>query len=75
MLFRHISQNKHEYNVRRMDEINEVIKEKELELENAEGFFQTFVIKLELRKLYKELNNHGTEVLEYEYLNANQDIH
>lgn len=74
MLYRHISQNKHEFNVRRMDELNEVIKEKELELKKANGFFQTLVIKAELRKLYKQLNNHGTEVLEFEYYNANNDI-
>lgn len=75
MLYRYISQNKHEYNVRRMDEINEQIKEKELELKNASGFFHTFVLKSELRKLYKDLNAHGTEVLEYEYFNSNNDIH
>lgn len=67
MLSGHISQNKHEYNVRRIEELNKMIKEKESELKKADGFFQTFLIKHDLRKLHKQLNIHGTEVLEFEY--------
>lgn len=70
MLSGHISQNKHEYNVRRINELNEVIREKELQLKKANGFFQTFLIKHDLRKLHKQLNIHGTEVLEFEYLRS-----
>lgn len=75
MLSRHISQNKHEYNVRRVKELNEIIKEKELELKQADGFFQTVIIKHDLRKLHKQLNIHGTEVLEFEYSRSINNNH
>lgn len=70
-MIKSISDNKHEFNVRRVEEINEAILEKEAELKNIEGFVKTIKVKLELRRLYKQINIHGTEVLRYEHDKAN----
>lgn len=61
-----ITINKHEFNVRRVDELNLDILAKEQELLETEGFYNTLKVKLELRKLYKQINNHGSEVLLFE---------
>lgn len=66
-----ITINKHEFNVRRVDELNLDILAKEEELTNTVGFFNVLKVKLELRKLYKMINNHGTEVLQFERQNLN----
>ena len=66
----YISANKHEFNVRRVDELIAVIDEKEKELKTTEGFFKTFKLKSEIRRLYRVLRSHGNEVLEYEYQNS-----
>jgi len=69
-MMNYISQNKHEYNVRRMDELISKINKKEKELKSTEGFFKTFKLKSEIRRLYRVLRSHGNEVLEYEYINS-----
>ncbi len=61
-----ISINKHEYNVRRVTEINSLILTKEEELKNTTGLINIFKVKRELKKLYKDIAIHGREVLEYE---------
>lgn len=63
---RFISINKHEFNVRRVSELNEVILAKEEELRNTKGFINTMKVKLELRKLYKQITVHGSEVMAFE---------
>jgi len=70
----YITASKHEFNVRRVDELIAVIDEKEKELEMTEGFLKTFKLKSEIRRLYRILRNHGSEVLEYEYRNSQQNI-
>lgn len=71
MLITHISQNKHEFNMRRVEELNIQILNKEKELRNSEGFLAKFKLRNEIKKLYKSLNNHGNEVLEFEYRQLN----
>lgn len=65
-----ISTNKNEFNARRVEELDILILEKEKELKEISGFLNSLKIRLELRKLYKEINTHGSEVLEYEYINS-----
>ncbi|VEU80996.1 hypothetical protein [Haploplasma axanthum] len=65
-MYRHISDNKNEYNVRRVDELNEVLLEKERELNDTKGFFNVLKLKLEIKKIYKEISKYGSEVMEYE---------
>lgn len=65
-----ISTNKNEFNTRRVEELDILILEKEKELKEISGFLNSLKIRLELRKLYKEINTHGSEVLEYEYINS-----
>ncbi|HHT55591.1 MAG TPA: hypothetical protein GX012_03415 [Acholeplasma sp.] len=74
-MMNYISQNKHEYNVRRMDELISKLNKKEKELKTVTGFFNTLKLKLEIRKLYKVLETHGSEVLDYEYNLAREDIY
>lgn len=64
-----ISINKHNYNIRRVNELNQEIIKKEKELVNTKGFFNTLEIKAEIRELYKKLNAHGQEVIDYEIEN------
>lgn len=65
-----ISVNKHEYNQRRVLELNKEILKKESELKNTKGFINKIKIKLELRKLFKEINIHGEETLQFETSNS-----
>ncbi|MDY0278281.1 MAG: hypothetical protein RBQ97_09390 [Acholeplasma sp.] len=71
-MYKNISINKNEYNVRRVDELNVELLEKEKELENTVGFFNRLKVKNDIRKITKLLNTHGSEVLEFEYLNQNR---
>lgn len=61
-----ITANKHEYNLRKFEELNSEIRRKEKELSKSKGFFKTYKLKNEIKKLYDELNNHGEEVLRFE---------
>lgn len=74
MMYKYISPNKHQYNVRMVDELNKVIREKEEELKEAKNFIETFRLKLKLRKLYKKLTVHGTEVMEYELYKEEHEL-
>lgn len=65
-----ISINKYEYNLRKIDEINEKIIKLEKELNEVKGFNKTLTLKTELRELYKQLNIHGSEALEFEIHNS-----
>jgi len=69
-----ISTNKHEYNIRRVDELSGRILMKEKELDNASGLLEVIKIKLQLRKLNKQINVHGSEVLHYEQTKFESDL-
>lgn len=71
MLQKYISQNKHEFNVRRVDELNKEILAKESELKNTKGFLAKFKLRIEIKNLYRTLNDHGNEVLAFEYRQNN----
>ena len=70
----HISINKHQFNVRRVEELGKKLLEKEKELENIEGFFAQFKLKSEIRRIRRRLMRHGEEVLEFEYRKINNEI-
>lgn len=70
-MFKNITDSKYEYNVRMVEELSSTIVDKEKELENTKGFLNSFKAKSELRKLYRLINSHGKEILDYEYLKAN----
>ncbi len=61
-----ISINKHEYNVRRVEELDSLIIAKEKELRKTSGLINIIKAKIELKKLYKDISVHGKEVLEFE---------
>lgn len=69
----HISINKHQFNVRRVEELGKKLLEKEKELENTEGFFAQFKLKSEIRRIRRRLMRHGEEVLEFEYRKINNE--
>ncbi|VEU80995.1 hypothetical protein [Haploplasma axanthum] len=71
-MHKNISINKYEYSLRRVDELNEVLLEKERELKNTQGFINRFKLNLEVKRLYKQISEYGSEVLEYEYNKANK---
>lgn len=62
----HISVNKHEYNVRKMEELDKEILEKKKEMLNAKGFLKTYKLRRELNVLFRKLTKHGTETLIFE---------
>lgn len=70
MVNKYITMNKHEFNVRRVEELNSDILAKEKELETVKGFFNTLRVKSQLSRLYRLINIHGSEVLEFEYRQA-----
>lgn len=72
---KNISDNKHEFNVRRVSELNDTILKLEEELKVTTGFFNSLKLRSELRRLYKQINVHGSEVLEYEYSRQLNSIH
>lgn len=63
---KHISVNKHEYNVRQMEKLNKKILEKEKEILSSKGFLKTIKLERELSNLLRKLAEHGTETLIYE---------
>lgn len=63
----YISDNRYEWSVRRVDEINKEIKERTSQLKNIKGFWARVKTRLHIRKLNKQLFMHGEEVLQYEY--------
>lgn len=69
-----ISVNKHEFNVRKVDEINERILKKEEQLKETTNFFTILKKRRELRKLYKQIRVHGEEVLEFENRNNEDNL-
>ncbi len=66
---KNISINKHEYNQRRVIELNKEILKLENKLKETKGFINILKLKLKLKKLYKTINIHGEETLEYEIKN------
>ena len=62
----HISENRYEWGKRRVVELQEEIKNQKEVVNNTEGFFSNLKETRKLRKLFKEQNLHGNEVLEYE---------
>ncbi len=72
---KHISINKHEYNLRKVEELNNEIALKEETLKDTTGFINVLKLKHEIKKLYKQLDIHGTEVLAYEYKESQEHLH
>lgn len=70
-MYKNISDNKHEFNVRRVSELNDTILKLEEELKVTTGFFNSLKLRSELKRLYRQINAHGNEVLEYEYSKLN----
>jgi len=62
----YISDNKHEFNVRRVNELEKELKEFEEKLENATGFFNRLKIKRAIKKINKQLKIHNDEIFLYE---------
>lgn len=73
-MFKHISENKYEFNVRRVAELDRLLLEKERQLSNTTGLLNTFKLKSEIKKLYKLIVMYGNEVIEYEYNKANFEL-
>lgn len=73
-MLKHISENKNEFNVRRVAELDELLLEKERQLSNTTGFLNTFKLKSEIKKLYKLIVMYGNEVIEYEYNKASFEL-
>lgn len=69
-MIRTVTVNRYEFSVRKVDELNEAILLKEQELKSTKGFLNTYLVKLELKKLYKQINLHGEDVIQYEITNA-----
>lgn len=70
----YISINKHEFNVRQVEELGKKLLEKESKLEETKGLFAQFKLKAEIRRIRKRLIAHGEEVLEFEYRQANLSV-
>ncbi len=66
---KNISINKHEYNERRVIELNKEILNLENKLKDTKGFINVLKLRLRLRKLYKTIHIHGEETLEFEKQN------
>lgn len=64
----HISENKHEYNVRRQDELEDSIKFNQHLLKEGKKMTrkQKRVIKREIKNLIRQKYLHGDEILQYE---------
>lgn len=68
---KHISDNRHSWNVRRVEELQVEIALKEKELEETEGFFARSKVRSEIKKMERRQIKHGEEVLRYEYNRKN----
>ena len=68
---KHISDNRHSWNVRRVEELQVEIALKEKELRETEGFFARSKVRSEIKKMERRLSKHGEEVLRYEYNRRN----
>lgn len=62
----HISENKHEFNVRRVNELSKELDEFEKKLSSTNGFFNRLKIKRTIRKLNKQLKTHNEEIFLFE---------
>lgn len=65
----HISQNKHEFNLREFGRLNELISLKEENLKELEGFWSKFKARKELNQLKRRFDKHATEIIAYENQN------
>lgn len=62
----HISPNRHSWNVRRVIEMQDEIKQQEQKVNNTKNVFERIKEAAVLRRMIKRQNQHGSEVLEYE---------
>lgn len=62
----YISDNKHEFNVRRVNELEKELQEFEKKFKNANGFFNKMKIKRAIKKIQKQLKIHNDEIFLYE---------
>lgn len=62
----HISDNKHEFNVRRVEELSKELNEYEEKLKTANGFFNKLKIRKAIKKIEKQLKDHNDEIFLYE---------
>lgn len=67
----HITDSKHEWNTRRIVELQEEIRDAEKQLEITEGFWARRKASRKINKLNKQLIKHGEEVLAYELQELN----
>lgn len=68
---KHISDNRHSWNVRRVEELQVEIALKEKELKEAQGFFERSKVRSEIKKMERRQIKHGEEVLRYEFSRKN----
>lgn len=72
LYYNYISDNRHSWNKRRVEELGQEIVERKEHIEEIDGFFPKLKERLAIRKLKKRQYIHGEEVLRYEYLNRNK---
>lgn len=63
---KHISDNKHEFNLRRVDELASELTLLEKDLENTNGFFNRLKVKKKIKKVNKQIDTHANEISFYE---------
>lgn len=71
-MIKHISDNKHEFNLRRVEELSKEMTEKENELKSTKGFFNVRKIKKELKKINAQIEVHAKEISEFERRKAKE---
>ncbi|MCR1808968.1 hypothetical protein [Haploplasma modicum] len=71
-MIKHISDNKHEFNLRRVEELSKEMTEKENELKSTKGFFNVRKIKKELKKINAQIEVHAEEISEFERRKAKE---
>lgn len=62
----HISDNKHEFNLRRVEELTLELENMENKLKEEKNFFKKFKIRRIIRKIKKQLKTHNDEIILYE---------
>lgn len=70
---KHVSDNKHEFNLRRVDELSLELTKLENELEKTKGFFNRFKVSRQIKKLNREINAHAAEIVIYEQMKIEQN--
>ena len=72
MISTNISPSRHEWNERRVVELQDEIKDQKDNVKKADGFLNKWKEKRILTKMIRQQNKHGQEVLEYEIQKSEQ---